>query len=101
MVAAVDAVGVDGFVRLPQHVGGPGVRWTFDAVGEFLDVGETDVVFAGLVHDLDRGDLVAVLVEVGVPGVDDGAGPVGIDGAVGVKEFIDADLVDDPVVAAA
>ena len=75
---------------------GPG-----DAVGELLDVGERDPPGLGFGEELDGGDLVAVLLEVGAPGLDERAGAAGVDDAVGVDEGVGVDLVDDPVVGGA
>ena len=99
--AASDVRGLDGDVGVPDDVGGPVVRRPGDPVGELLDVGEVDPALGGLVGELDGGDLVAVLVEVGAPGLDDRLGAVGVDDAAGFEELVLADLVDDPVVGAA
>ncbi len=74
------------------------MRWPADPVGELLDVGEGDAPLLGLLKELDGGDLVAVLDQIGLPGLDDGAGPVGVDDAVGVDQGVPVDVIDDPVV---
>ena len=92
--------GVEGDVGVPDDVGGPVVGRSGDAVGELLDVAEGDPAFLGFGEELDGGDLVAVLVEVGAPGLDDGLWRAGVDDAVGVEQDVDGDLVDDAVVGA-
>jgi hypothetical protein len=43
------------------------MRWPRDAGSKSLDVCEVDPLLAGLVGEVDGGDFVAVLVEVGPP----------------------------------
>ena len=77
------------------------MRRAADPLGELLHGVEVEAPGLGLAEHLDRGDLVAVLVEVAAPRLDHLAGAVGVDDAVGAGEHVDADLVDDPVVGGA
>lgn len=73
-----------------------------DGLGELLDVAVGQPLGVGLaVEDLESGDLVAALVEELLEGLDGlrGAG-LRIDGELGSRDGVDADLVDDLLEAA-
>ena len=93
-----DSTDLNGLVGGPDGVDGPVVGRAGDAVGELLEGLERDVPRLGFAEDLDGRDLVAVLVQVRLPGVDDGAGPGGVDDPMGVEQRVDGDLVDRAVV---
>src|SRR5665647_2133753 len=88
---------LDGLIGGPDQVRGPVVRGPADPVGKSLDLDEGHPAFLGLLHELDGGDLVAVVDDVLLPGLHDGPGTSGIDYAVGIQQDIDADRVNDPV----
>ncbi len=100
----VRVLGVDlqGRVGVPQQVGGPVARGPLDPLGQLTEFHESDFGLAVLgVQQLQGGDLVLVLLEVGLPGGDDLTGTVGVDDAASIEQEILAGLVDDEVVGLA
>ena len=99
---AADLGGVQGLVGLPQPLGCPGVRWSADRLGQFLDVAVGEPLGVGLaVEHLEGGDLVLVLVEELAERLDGlGGAGLGVDGELGAGDGVDADLVDDLLEAA-
>ena len=95
------AVGVEGDVGAPEQVGGPAVRRALDALGELLAAQRSRRCSLLGVEQLQRGDLVAVLVEVGAPDSVTTSRRVGVDDAVRIEQEVLAGLVDDEVVGTA
>src|ERR1039458_1319251 len=69
---AADSALLKGLVGVPDSLGCPSVRRTADRVGELAHLGEGEALADGLgVEDLERRQLVAVLLDEGLP-VSDG-----------------------------
>ena len=86
------------FVGRPQLLGRPPLRAALDLPGQVVESLEGHPVGLELIENLKRRDLVAVVLQVLLPRLDDLQRGVGARNPLGTPDRVTRDLVDDAVV---